>query len=237
MLSEAVFLFLKGLDIMRTKAVKGTKDYLPMEAELREYIQQTIAGVYKKNGFQRIFTPALESIENLDKSDGGDNLNLIFRILKRGEKLEKAQANNEKLWDMGLRYDLTLPLTRFYAENRNSLVLPFKCIQIDKVYRAERQQRGRMREFTQCDIDVIGDNSPNCEVELIGVSAQALLALDIGDFTIRINDRKVLNSVLLKLGFEQGQLSSVCVSFDKLDKIGADGVVEELTEKGFSADA
>ena len=224
---------------MKIKAVKGTRDYLPREAELRESIQQTILEIYRANGFQRIMTPAVEDIENLDKSDGGDNLNLIFKILKRGDKLDRALAdgNTAELCDMGLRYDLTLPLTRYFSANRQNLAMPFKCIQIDKVYRAENPQKGRLREFMQCDIDVIGDKSAECETELIAVTAKALLALDIGKFTVRINDRAVLNKMLSVLGFADEQLMSVCVSFDKLDKIGAEGVVEELREKGFDEGA
>ena len=173
---------------MKIKCIKGTRDYLPQEAELREKVQQTILDIYRENGYQRIMTPAVEDIENLDKSDGGDNLNLIFRILKRGEKLEKALENGGELCDMGLRYDLTLPLTRYFSANRQNLAMPFKCIQIDKVYRAENPQKGRLREFMQCDIDVIGDAGCECETELIAVTAKALLTLDIGEFTVRIND-------------------------------------------------
>ena len=182
-------------------------------------------------------TPAVEDAENLDKSDGGDNLNLIFRILKRGEKLQSALSSGGELCDLGLRYDLTLPLTRYFAANRQNLTMPFKAIQMDKVYRAENPQKGRLREFMQCDIDVIGDPSPECEIELIAVTAKALKALDIGDFTVRINDRTVLNAMLSSCGFAQEQLSSVCVSFDKLDKIGENGVVGELCEKGFDQKA
>jgi histidyl-tRNA synthetase len=228
---------------MKIKSVKGTRDYLPQEAELRESIQRTILNIYRENGFQRIMTPAVEDIENLDKSDGGDNLNLIFRIMKRGEKLDKALADRENiadgkaLCDMGLRYDLTLPLTRYFSANRQNLAMPFKCIQIDKVYRAENPQKGRLREFMQCDIDVIGDASAECETELIAVTAKALLALDIGGFTVRINDRTVLNALLSAVGFAEEQLMSVCVSFDKLDKIGAEGVIAELREKGFDSAA
>ncbi|MDE6030262.1 MAG: histidine--tRNA ligase, partial [Oscillospiraceae bacterium] len=222
---------------MKIKCIKGTRDYLPQEAELREKVQQTILDIYRENGFQRIMTPAVEDIENLDKSDGGDNLNLIFRILKRGDKLEKALESGGELCDMGLRYDLTLPLTRYFSANRQNLAMPFKCIQIDKVYRAENPQKGRLREFMQCDIDVIGDAGCECETELIAVTAKALLALDIGDFTVRINDRTVLNALLLALGFAEDTLMSVCVSFDKLDKIGAESVAAELTEKGFPAKA
>lgn len=220
---------------MKTKSVKGTRDYLPQEAELREFMQKTIVDIYRENGFMRIMTPAVEDAENLDKSDGGDNLNLIFKILKRGEKLQKALSagDESELCDLGLRYDLTLPLTRYFAANRQSLPYPFKAIQTDKVYRAENPQKGRLREFMQCDIDVIGDPEPECETELIAITAKALMALDIGAFTVRVNDRAVLNGMLSALGFADEQLSSVCVSFDKLDKIGADGVAAELLEKGY----
>lgn len=224
---------------MKTKCVKGTRDFLPREAELRESLRQTIFEIYRASGFSLITTPAIEDSENLDKSDGGDNLNLIFKILKRGDKLQKALASGDEkqLCDLGLRYDLTLPLTRYFAANRNELSLPFKAIQMDRVYRAENPQKGRLREFMQCDIDVIGDASPDCEVELISVTAKALKALDIGDFTVRVNDRRVLNKMLFELGFPAEELSTVCVSFDKLDKIGADGVCAELAEKGFDKTA
>lgn len=221
---------------MKVNAVKGMNDYLPGEVELRDYIQSTILKVYEKNGFRRIMTPIVEDAENIDKSEGGDNLNLVFKILKRGEKLEKALASGDEkeLSDLGLRYDLTLPLSRYYAGHKEILPSPMKCIQIDKVYRAERPQKGRDREFVQCDIDILGSSSANCEVELICVTAEALQALSLKNFKIKINDRRLLKSMLLKCGFEEGQLDSVCISFDKLDKIGAEGVTAELTEKGFA---
>ena len=224
---------------MKVTAVKGMNDYLPSEVELRDYIQSVILKVYERNGFLRIMTPAVEDAENIDKSEGGDNLNLVFKIMKRGDKLEKALAsgNEKELSDLGLRYDLTLPLSRYYAGHKELLPSPMKCIQIDTVYRAERPQKGRDREFVQCDIDILGSDSPNCEVELICVTAEALQALSLKNFKIKINDRRILKSMLLKCGFEASQLDSVCISFDKLDKIGAEGVNAELTEKGFSADA
>lgn len=224
---------------MKIKSVKGTRDYLPQEAELRESIQKIISDNYRENGFMRIMTPAIEDIENLNKSDGGDNLNLIFKILKRGDKLQKALADGDEdsLCDMGLRYDLTLPLTRYFAANRQNLPMPFKVIQMDKAYRAENPQKGRLREFMQCDIDVIGDSEPECEIELIAVTAKTLNAIGIGEFTVRVNDRVVLNAMLAALGFPENELSTVCVSFDKLDKIGAEGVAAELMEKGFDKTA
>ena len=223
---------------MKITTVKGTNDYLPEEVRLRDYLQNQILNTYQDAGFERIMTPAVEDIENLDKSDGGDNLNLIFKILKRGDKLKKAMDSGDtnKLCDMGLRYDLTLPLSRYYANNREQLVLPAKCIQIDKVYRADRPQKGRLREFVQCDIDIIGSSSISSEIELIHTTAKALLSLDIKDFTVKINDRRILREILLSVGFEEEQLDSVCISFDKLNKIKAEGVEAELIEKGFDKD-
>ena len=219
---------------MRTTTVKGINDYLPAEVELRDFMQSTILQVYQSNGFERIMTPAIEDIDNLDKSDGGDNLNLIFKVLKRGEKLSKAihESKFDDLADMGLRYDLTLPLSRYFANNKSQLTMPFKCIQIDKVYRAERPQKERLRELVQCDIDIIGSESNNCEIELIDVTAKALLAIGLTDFKVRINDRQVLKSILLSMHFQESQLDSVCISFDKLGKIGIIGVKRELLEKG-----
>ena len=220
---------------MKIKTVKGTNDYLPKEAALRDYLQNTILNTYTNNGFEHITTPAIEDAENLDKSEGGENLNLIFKILKRGDKLERALAENryDDLSDMGLRYDLTLPLSRYYANNRANLVLPVKTIQIDRVYRAERPQKGRLREFVQCDIDILGSESSSCETELIYTTAKALLAININEFRIKINDRRILNSVLMHLGFEKNDLMGICIVFDKMDKIGKDGVISELTEKGY----
>lgn len=220
---------------MKINTVEGTNDYLPQEVVLRDYIQNKILEVYKSNGFTRIMTPAIEDIENLDKSDGGDNLNLIFKILKRGDKLAAAlkTENPQELSDLGLRYDLTLPLSRYYANNRSALVSPFKCIQVDKVYRAERPQKGRLREFMQCDIDIIGSASIECEIELITVTAKALLNIGLQNFTIKINDRAILTDLLLGLGFLVNDISSVCITFDKLDKIGVNGVKKELEEKKF----
>lgn len=220
---------------MKTTPVKGTADYLPAETAIRDYLQQTIVSTYRSCGFERITTPIIEDIENLDKSDGGENLNLIFKILKRGEKLDEAIASGDpkELADMGLRYDLTLPLTRYYANNRARLANPFKVIQTDRVYRAERPQKGRMREFVQCDIDIIGSSSWTCEVELIGTTAKALHNIGFNNFNIRINDRRLLKAIIMSAGFEESDCDSVCISLDKLDKIAASGVSAELIEKGF----
>lgn len=224
---------------MKTTPLKGMKDILPREQRIRDYVQGEILKTYRAAGFERISTPIMEDMENLDKSDGGDNLNLMFKILKRGDKLDSALAsgNFNELADLGLRYDLTLPLSRFYAANRSKLSTPFKCIQIDKSYRAERPQKGRMREFVQCDIDILGSDSPLCELELIHTTAAALLKLDIGSFTIKVNDRRVLRGVLRSVGVAEEQMDTVCVSLDKWDKIGTEGVLAELSEKEIAPEA
>ena len=224
---------------MKVNPLKGMKDYLPAEQRLRDYVQGQILEVYRASGFERISTPILEDMENLDKSDGGDNLNLIFKVLKRGDKLQSAleKGNEKDLSDMGLRYDLTLPLSRYYAANNAKLPNPFKVIQTDRVFRAERPQKGRMREFVQCDIDILGDESCNAEIELIDVTARALLKIGMKDFTININDRRLLRGMLSSMGFAEETLDSVCISFDKLDKIGIEGVEAELMEKEFPAEA
>lgn len=225
---------------MKTNALKGMRDILPAEQRLRDYVQGKILETYRSAGFERISTPILEDIENLDKSDGGDNLNLIFKVLKRGEKLSSAlesEPSEKTLSDMGLRYDLTLPLTRFFAANRNVLQFPFKVIQTDRVYRAERPQKGRLREFVQCDIDIFGDSSPNAEVELIDVTARAMLNIGFKDFSININDRRILRNMIENMGFAPETIDSVCITFDKLDKIGVEGIESELTEKQFPEDA
>ena len=226
---------LKGKRIMNIKPQKGMQDYLPEAAAQRDRLMEIILDTYTQSGFTRIYTPAIESAENLDKSDGGDNLNLIFRIMKRGDKLSSALAKNpideKEICDLGLRYDLTLPLSRYYANNKNNLPNPFKCIQIDRVYRAERPQRGRLREFVQCDIDILGSDSICNEIELISVTGKALTKIGIGEFTVRVNDRRVLRNSLLTMGFPEEALDTVSVTFDKLDKIGVEGVAKELSEK------
>ncbi|MBQ3047978.1 MAG: histidine--tRNA ligase [Clostridia bacterium] len=224
---------------MKITPVKGTTDFLPKEAELRDYMQQQIISTYKNYGFNRIYTPILEDIENLEKSDGGDNLSLIYKVLKRGDKFVKSIENKDfdNLADLGLRYDLTLPLSRFYSCHKAELPSPFKCIQVDRVFRAERPQKGRSRELVQCDIDILGSNSCNCEIELIDVTAQALLNIGLSNFKIRINDRQLLRKTLVSLGFSLFDLDSVCITFDKLDKIGAQGVKEELLAKQFDVAA
>ncbi len=221
--------------MLKKLPVKGTNDYLPAEVAIRDAMQSEILRVYTNNGFQRIQTPAIEDARNLDNSDGGENLNLIFKILKRGKKLEESLAKGAftDLADLGLRYDLTLPLSRYFAHRKEELMLPFKVIQMDRVYRAERPQKGRLREFVQCDIDIVGEAAPTAEVELILTTCEALTAVGLTDYKVVLNDRRILLAALTKMGFPEAELDSVCITFDKLDKIGVAGVTQELTEKGF----
>lgn len=224
---------------MKQTPVKGTCDYLPSEMNVRDRMQQIILDTYKSCGYMHISTPILEDIENLNKSDGGDNLNLIFKIQKRGDKFESAieQKDFDNLCDLGLRYDLTLPLSRFYANNKDKLLTPFKCIQMDKVYRAERPQKGRMREFVQCDIDILGSDDRICEIDLILTMAKTLKNLGLKNFSIRINDRQILKALLEKFGFASENFDTVCVTLDKLDKIGVEGVRNELATKNLPESA
>lgn len=222
---------------MKATPVKGTKDYLPKETEIRDYLQNIIMETYSSAGFQRITTPIIEDSVNLDKSEGGENLNLIFKILKRGKKLDSALAGEhpteKELADMGLRYDLTLPLSRYYANNRNELLSPFKVIQMDRVYRAERPQKGRLREFMQCDIDIIGNESRDAEIELILTTTKALNRVGLSDYKVKINDRRILSDIFAYAGFAKEDNEKLAIIFDKQDKIGIDGVKAELEENGF----
>ena len=224
---------------MKLTPTEGMRDYLPSENSIRDSLMQTIRGIYRANGFRAIETPAVECLENLENSDGGDNLKLIYRLEKRGQKLEKAIAAGDfaNLCDLGLRYDLTLPLSRYYACHKNDLETPFKTIQIGRVYRAERPQKGRLREFVQCDIDILGSDSMDSEVELISVTAEALLAVGIDEFKVRINHRNLLRNLIIWCGFPAEASDTVCVTVDKADKIGFDGVKNELCEKGFLEEA
>lgn len=226
---------------MKQTPVKGTRDYLPKEVQIRDYLQSVILETYKEAGFERITTPVIEDAINLDKSEGGENLNLIFRILKRGKKLSDVLSAGDimekELSDLGLRYDLTLPLSRYYANNRNSLMSPFKVIQMDRVYRAERPQKGRLREFMQCDIDIIGNESCEAEVELILTTTKALDRAGIKNYKVKINDRRILKSIFAYSGFNEEDYERLSIIFDKLDKIGIDGIKEELANGGFDKEA
>lgn len=226
---------------MKPTPVKGTRDYLPKEVQIRDYMQNIILETYKDAGFERITTPIIEDAVNLDKSDGGENLNLVFRILKRGQKLSSVLSRGDilekELSDIGLRYDLTLPLSRYYANNRNNLMSPFKVIQMDRVYRAERPQKGRLREFMQCDIDIIGSQSCDAEVELILTTTKALDRAGIKNYKVKINDRRILKSIFGYAGFSEEDYERLSIIFDKLDKIGIEGIKEELSSGGFDKEA
>ena len=212
------------------------RDVLPDEVALRDWAMAQILAVYRRHGFVRIETPAVESLRLLLRSDGGENEKLIFKILKRGEKLQAA-GRPEDMADLGLRFDLTVPLVRYYAHNHPRLPQPLKAIQIGPVWRAERPQQGRYRQFTQCDIDVLGVASEVAEIELILATTEALAALGLKDLIVRLNDRRLLGAMVAHCGFDPARAGSVFIALDKLDKIGRDEVAAELREAGHPADA
>jgi histidine--tRNA ligase len=214
------------------KSVTGMKDILPEEMFIRDYLINIIKKTYGSFGFTSIETPAVEHIENLLSKQGGDNEKLIFKILKRGEKLKLENIKDENdLVDAGLRYDLTLPLARYYSNNQANLPSPFKALQIGNVYRADRPQKGRFRQFTQCDIDILGEASNLAEIELILATTKALGEIAKGKhFTVRINDRRILMAMALFAGYNEDNINDVFIILDKMDKIGSDGVKKELTE-------
>lgn len=217
------------------KPVTGMKDILPEEMQIRDYVISVIKETYRSFGFTPIETPCMENIANLCSRQGGENEKLIFKVLKRGEKLKLESAKSEAdLVDMGLRYDLTLPLARFYANNANNLPSPFKALQIGSVWRADRPQRGRYRQFTQCDIDILGEPSNLAEIELILATTSTLGKLGFSGFEIRINERQILKAMAAYSGFDEASYDSVFITLDKMDKIGLDGVKRELTEAGFA---
>ncbi|MGD9212698.1 MAG: ATP phosphoribosyltransferase regulatory subunit, partial [Desulfobacteraceae bacterium] len=209
---------------------KGMRDFLPSEKRVRESVIKKIRKVYTSFGYDEIETPALENIKRLLSSDGGENLSLIFSTLKRGLDPDDPILPINAV-DLGLRYDLTVPLARYYASNHSNLPDVFRAIQIGPVWRGERPQKGRFRQFTQCDIDIIGLTNEQAEVELISVTVLALNELNIKNITVRLNDRKLLVSFLLNFGFPSELHSSILISIDKLDKVGPDGVVAELNRK------
>ena len=219
---------------LKKKPVTGMKDILPAEMQLRDYVTGLIKETYKSFGFSPIETPCVEHIENLCSKQGGDNEKLIFKIMKRGEKLNLEQAKEEAdLTDSGLRYDLTVPLSRFYANNANDLPAPFKALQIGSVWRADRPQRGRFRQFVQCDIDILGEASCLAEIELILATTTLLGKLNFKDFKVRINERRILKAMAAYSGFTEDQYDQVFIILDKMDKIGWDGVKAELLEAGY----
>lgn len=220
---------------LKKKPVTGMKDMLPDEMEIRDYLIGLIKDTYKTFGFTSMETPCVEHIENLCSKQGGDNEKLIFKIMKRGEKLKIGEAKEENdLADGGLRYDLTVPLARYYANHSNELPSPFKALQIGNVWRADRPQKGRFRQFMQCDIDILGEGSVLAEIELILATTSMLGKLDFKNFTVCINDRSILRAMAAFSGFREEDFDEVFIILDKMDKIGREGVAEELEEMGYT---
>ena len=216
------------------ETTKGMRDILPREAEIREYLLSKMKKTYAAFGFSQIETPCVEHIENLTSKQGGDNEKLIFKILKRGEKLNlEGDVSIDDLVDSGLRYDLTVPLSRYYSNNAASLSLPFKAMQIGPVWRADRPQKGRFRQFHQCDIDIFGDATNTAEIELITATSTYLESIGIGGVTIMINDRRILSGMARASGFAEADFSQVFITLDKFDKIGESGIEKELLELGY----
>lgn len=220
------------------KPVNGMKDILPAEMQIRDYVQTIIKDTYRSFGFTPIETPCMENIANLSNKQGGENEKLIFQVMKRGEKLNLAQARTESdLVDFGMRYDLTVPLARFYANHSNDLPSPFKALQIGNVWRADRPQRGRYRQFMQCDIDILGEPSNLAEIELILATTTTLGRLGFRNFEIRINERRILKAMAAYSGFPEASYDTVFIILDKMDKIGLEGVAAELEQEGFAKDS
>ena len=223
---------------LKKKPVTGMKDVMPAEMEIRDYLIGLIKDTYKTFGFQSMETPCVEHIENLCSKQGGDNEKLIFKILKRGEKLKIDEAKEENdLVDGGLRYDLTVPLARYYSNHANELPSPFKALQIGSVWRADRPQKGRFRQFVQCDIDILGEASNLAEIELILATTAMLGKLDFKNFTVCINDRNILKSMAAYSGFKEEDYDEVFIVLDKMDKIGSEGVEAELIEMGYTSES
>ena len=220
------------------KPVNGMKDILPVEMEIRDYVTSVIKDTYRSFGFTPIETPCMENIANLSNKQGGENEKLIFKVLKRGEKLNLETAKEEAdVVDFGMRYDLTVPLSRFYANHANDLPTPFKALQIGSVWRADRPQRGRYRQFTQCDIDILGEPSNLAEIELITATTTTIGRLGFKNFEIRINERRILKAMAAYSGFEEKDYDSIFITLDKMDKIGLEGVAAELGEEGYAKES
>ncbi len=207
------------------------RDFLPQDKLKREQLIGTVIQSYVARGFQQIETPVLEDLSRLTSGQGGDNEKLVFKVQKRGEEFTQALEQGDELADLGLRFDLTVPLTRFYASNHAKLPRVFKAIQTGPVFRAERPQKGRYRQFIQCDIDIIGDDSILAELELLSASLAALAAIGITDATIRVNHRELLRSNIQSLGIAADDALAAMIIIDKLDKIGIEGVARELAER------
>ena len=216
------------------KPVNGMKDILPAEMEIRDYVTSVIKDTYRSFGFTPIETPCMENIANLTSKQGGENEKLIFKVMKRGEKLNLETAKEESdVVDFGMRYDLTVPLSRYYSNNANNLPSPFKALQMGSVWRADRPQRGRYRQFTQCDIDILGEPSNLAEIELITATTTTIGRLGFENFEIRINERRILKAMAAYSGFAEEDYDSVFITLDKMDKIGVDGVASELAQDGY----
>ncbi len=220
------------------KPVNGMKDILPEEMQIRDYVQQVIKETYRSFGFTPIETPCMENIANLSNKQGGENEKLIFKVMKRGEKLKISEAKEESdLVDFGMRYDLTVPLVRYYSNHANDLPSPFKALQMGSVWRADRPQRGRYRQFMQCDIDIIGEPSNLAEIELILATTTTIGKLGFRNFEIRINERRILKAMAAYSGFPEEEYDTVFIILDKMDKIGLDGVAEELEKEGYAKES
>ena len=220
------------------KPVNGMKDILPAEMEIRDYVTNVIKDTYRSFGFTPIETPCMENIANLSNKQGGENEKLIFKVMKRGEKLDLENAKEEAdIVDFGMRYDLTVPLSRFYSNNANNLPSPFKALQMGSVWRADRPQRGRYRQFTQCDIDILGEPSNLAEIELITATTTTIGRLGFKNFEIRINERRILKAMAAYSGFAEEDYDSVFITLDKMDKIGVEGVSEELAKNGYTQES
>lgn len=223
---------------LNKKPVTGMKDIMPEEMAIRDYVIGVIKETYGKFGFTPIETPCMENIANLSSKQGGENEKLIFKVLKRGEKLNLETAKEEAdLVDFGMRYDLTVPLVRYYSNHANELPSPFKALQMGNVWRADRPQRGRYRQFMQCDIDILGEASNLAEIELILATTTTLGRIGFKNFEIRINDRRILKAMAAYSGFAEEDYDNIFIILDKMDKIGLDGVENELIEDGYAKDS
>ena len=223
---------------LKKKPVNGMKDIMPDEMRIRDYVQSVIKDTYRSFGFTQIETPCMEDIANLSNKQGGENEKLIFKVMKRGEKLKLDEAKSEAdLVDFGMRYDLTVPLCRYYANHANDLPSPFKALQMGNVWRADRPQRGRYRQFMQCDIDILGEPSNLAEIELILATTTTLDRIGFKNFEIRINERRILKAMAAYSGFPEEDYDTVFIILDKMDKIGRDGVAEELEKEGYAKES
>jgi histidyl-tRNA synthetase len=215
---------------------RGTRDLLPADVAVRDHVLASISAVYRRFGYQRIETPALEDISRLSSGEGADNEKLVYQVLRRGlPPVVEAGTELRELVDLGLRYDLTVPLTRFYGNNHASLPAPFRSFQVGPVWRAERPQRGRYRQFYQCDIDLIGEPSVLAEAELIEATSEALAAIGLTGTTVRLSDRRFWLALAAGSGVPAERQAAFFIVLDKLDKIGWDGVRAELAELGLAA--